>query len=106
MLSFKSLNSAFTRGCKVRGEAESEQKQQICSSQNAQEKLQWRNVSVLADVMPLGLLKLYQCLTTALSSESSLEGMHPARCQVLYMSQIFWGAWSRWYLQVFASEMF
>lgn len=51
----------------VRGEAGSEQKQQTCSSQNAQEKLQWRNLCVLADVMPLGLVKPYLCLNTALS---------------------------------------
>lgn len=71
---FKSRNFGFTSGCKVSLLSEVRQGLSKSSSQNAYEKLQWRNVSVLADVVPLGLVKPDPCLSTAPSSECLLGG--------------------------------
>ena len=62
----QSQRAAMTVGV----EAGSEQKWQTCSSQNVYKKFHWRNLPMLADssVMPLGLVKPYPCLNTALSS--------------------------------------
>lgn len=51
-------------------EAGNEQNCQTCSSRNGYRQFHWRNLPVLAKSsgMPLGMMKPYPCLNTALSS--------------------------------------